>query len=151
MERALVVVDDRETGEGLLTEVGEIAGGVNAEVVAVTLLTEEEYSSDIETLQQIGNVEHTNYEESPGEFARNIAESLAAETIGSDVEYSVVGGLVEEGDEADRILEIARDRDCDYIYLNGKRRSPTGKALFGDRAQKVLLNFDDYVTVKMEE
>lgn len=151
MERALVVVDDRESGEELLDEVGSIASDTGAEVVVVTLLTEEEYESDIETLRQIGNVEQTSYEEGPSDFARDLSAGIAAEVLDNRVEYEAVGELVEDGEQATHIVDIARERECDYVYLHGKRRSPTGKALFGDRAQKVLLNFDEYVTVKMQD
>ncbi|MFC6724399.1 universal stress protein, partial [Halobium palmae] len=61
-----------------------------------------------------------------------------------DVSYDVVAAV---GDESDRIFEVAAERDCDHLFLSGRRRSPTGKALFGDRTQRALLNFDGPVTV----
>jgi len=33
------------------------------------------------------------------------------------------------------------------VFVRGRRRSPTGKAVFGDTAQAVILNFDGFVTV----
>ena len=149
MDCALVVVDDQESGPELLTEVGSLAAGTDSEIVVVSLMTEAEYNEDISTLQQIGEVEQTSYGDSPRTFVEDLASNVAKAALGDDVTYRAVGELVDEGEQADRILAIADDYGCDYIFLNGKRRSPTGKALFGDRAQKVLLNFDDYVTVKM--
>jgi len=32
------------------------------------------------------------------------------------------------------------------VFLTGKKRSPTGKAVFGDRSQAIILNFDGPVT-----
>ena len=149
MQRALIVVDDRESGGKLLSEFGSIARATGAELVVVSLLSEDAYQSDQETLQRIGEVEQTNYEQSPGEFARELADYLSNEHL-TDVDYQIIGEVISDGKQADRILEIAQDEACDYVCLVGKRRSPTGKALFGDRAQQVLLNFDGYVTVRME-
>lgn len=149
MQCVLAVVDDRESGNELLAEVGSVASGTDSEVIVVSLITESEYHEDITTLQQIGEIEQTSYDESPRRFAQNLASTLAKETLGDDVQYRIIGDLVESDEQADRILSIADDHGCDHIFLTGKRRSPTGKALFGDRAQKVLLNFDEYVTVNM--
>jgi nucleotide-binding universal stress UspA family protein len=49
------------------------------------------------------------------------------------------------------VLQVARRKDCDHVFLSGGKRSPAGKALFGDFAQSVLLGFDGYVTVRMND
>ena len=54
------------------------------------------------------------------------------------------------GDPAEEILEHARDRDVDLICLAGRKRSPTGKALFGSVTQDVILNTDRTVLVADE-
>lgn len=57
----------------------------------------------------------------------------------------------EHGDPADRILSVARDLDADLIVMSGRKRSPTGKAVFGSVVQSVLLNTDRPVLVAMED
>ncbi|WP_222914454.1 universal stress protein [Natrinema sp. SYSU A 869] len=47
-------------------------------------------------------------------------------------------GLI--GDPADEIIEYAEDHDARYIVIGPRRRSQTGKILFGSVAQTVLLN-----------
>ncbi|WP_435126788.1 universal stress protein [Halobaculum sp. D14] len=44
------------------------------------------------------------------------------------------------GDPADAIIEIADDVDADLVVVGGRKRSPTGKALFGSVTQAVILN-----------
>ncbi|NUB93676.1 universal stress protein [Haloterrigena sp. SYSU A121-1] len=44
------------------------------------------------------------------------------------------------GDPADEIIEYADDRDARYIVVGPRRRSQTGKMLFGSVAQSILLN-----------
>jgi len=53
----------------------------------------------------------------------------------------------ESGDPADRILAVARERDVDLIGVAGRRRSPTGKAVFGSVTQSVVLGADRPVIV----
>ena len=48
----------------------------------------------------------------------------------------------EYGDPSDEILAAADDVDADSIVMSGRRRSPTGKIIFGSISQSVLLNAD---------
>lgn len=69
---------------------------------------------------------------------RDVAASIAAEaTEGVDAECESIG-LV--GDAEDEILRYADDADATYIVMSPRKRSPTGKALFGSVAQHVIIN-----------
>lgn len=53
----------------------------------------------------------------------------------------------EHGDPAEQILEVAAEIDADQIVIGNKKRSPTGKALFGSVTQSVMLDTELPVTV----
>jgi nucleotide-binding universal stress UspA family protein len=53
------------------------------------------------------------------------------------VEYEVTES---SGDPADAIIDAADESDADLIIIGGRKRSPTGKALFGSVTQTVILN-----------
>ncbi|MFB6174287.1 MAG: universal stress protein [Halobacteriales archaeon] len=150
MDRALVVVDDSERHRELLREAGELAGGAGAELVLMTVMSEEEYEEDIEAFESIAGVENIGFGSGQVmEVAENFAQEIADEELaGIDVEYDIVGAVVDEGEHADRIIQVAENRECDHVFVTGRRRSPTGKAIFGDTAQSVILNFDGRVTVQ---
>lgn len=149
MERALVVVDESDRHRELLREAGELAAGVGAELVLLSATTEEEYENDLETIEAVANVENIGFgRETIVDAAKSLAKAIAQDELDDlDVEYDVVGEVVDENGHADAALRLAADRDCDHIFVAGRQRSPTGKAIFGDVAQSVILNFDGPVTV----
>lgn len=55
------------------------------------------------------------------------------------VELSTV---IKDGDPSSEITTYADERDVDVIVMGIRKRSPTGKALFGSTAQDVLLSVD---------
>jgi nucleotide-binding universal stress UspA family protein len=57
----------------------------------------------------------------------------------------------EHGDPAEVITTVAAELDADRIVMSGRKRSPTGKVLFGSVTQSVLLDADRPVTVLMED
>lgn len=149
MERALVTVDDSDRHRELLREAGDLAAGVGADLILLSSMTEAEYEKDIDTIEAIANVENIGFgRETMVDAARSLAESVATDELADiDVEYEVIGEIVEGDEHADAALRVAEERDCDHIFVAGRRRSPTGKALFGDDAQSIILNFDGPVTV----
>lgn len=59
------------------------------------------------------------------------------EAAGVDYEHHEASG-----DPSPELLAAARDLDADAICLSGRRRSPTGKAVFGSVTQEVILESD---------
>ncbi|MWG33488.1 universal stress protein [Halomarina oriensis] len=150
MDRGLVVVDHTESHRELLTEAAEHAAGADAELVLLTTMTEAEYEEKARDLETIGSVENVTY--SSGEILDGVAartREFAAGALG-DVSTEVVARVADDGDLANAVITTAEDHDCDHVFLLGRRRSPTGKAVFGDVAQQVVLNFDGFVTVSTQ-
>lgn len=76
--------------------------------------------------------------------ARENAESNANAVFGEQIPYTIretVGSL------PDDVMELADELGCEHLFVSGKQRSPAGKALFGDVAQSLILDFDGPVTV----
>jgi nucleotide-binding universal stress UspA family protein len=89
---------------------------------------------------------------SAAEYAKEVAESAISDILSEyDIETEAVGRAVGDADDrASEVLKTAEEHNNDYIFLLGRRRSPAGKAVFGDTAQKVILNFDQYVVTLTE-
>lgn len=69
-----------------------------------------------------------------------IRATEALEEAGFDVEV-----IQSSGDAVRNILDTAADVDADMISIAGRKRSPTGKALFGSVAQQVTLRSEQPV------
>lgn len=146
MDRALVVIEGTEATKELVREAGELAAGVGAELVLLHVTTEAEFSDQVDALASIPEYDASYGVGSARDGAKQFAEDIGEEVLaGLEVSFEALGAL---GEREERILGTARRRDCDHIFLSGRRRSPAGKAVFGDTAQAVILNFDGMVTVK---
>lgn len=153
MEHGLVVVDETDAHRDLLREAAENAAGTDAKLLLLTLVDEEDYEHEVDTLESIGKVENVSYGEGTIlEAAEQDVNDLAEGVIGDDfdVQWNALAGVVEEGERARAVVRTGAENDCDHAYIIGQNRSPTGKAIFGDYAQRVILNFDGYVTVATE-
>lgn len=149
MERALVVVESADHARSLISEAGELAAGVGADLKLLTLMDKDEYENDLQTMETIANVEGVSYSsEDIKESGRQFARDIAKEELGDrTVDYEPICEIVESGEEAHTIVTTAEREDCDYIFIAGRKRSPTGKAIFGDTTQRVILDFDGIVSV----
>lgn len=149
-KNALVVVEDADRDRELVERARSFAVGNETGLVVLALVTPAEYEEVAETLDAIGQVEHTTYDEQAIIDALSAeAADLASDVLGDAVPHEV---RVEVGDDgqAEPIIAVADDADCDHVFLPGRHRSPTGKAVFGDRTQRVILDFGGFVTVAMD-
>ncbi|WP_049903330.1 universal stress protein [Halococcus agarilyticus] len=148
MIRGLVVAEKTDEHRDLLREAGEQALGADAELVLLQVVTRTEYEADSETLALIGSVENVSYDsQTVLNAAANDLQEMANDTLPEAVDVEAIAVASDDDEVAGTVLDVAADRDCDHVFMLGRHRSPTGKALFGDVAQEVVLGFDGYVTL----
>lgn len=100
------------------------------------VVPEEEFAAHRKAIDDLpGYEDHsfTQEEESAAEFA----EQVVTETLdGSDVDVSGIGRV---GDPVEQVLSVVEGTDPRYLVIGGRKRSPAGKAIFGDTTQSILL------------
>jgi len=153
MTSSLAVVttgSDREID--LLETAADFSRCRDSALLVLRLASSDEYEQVAETMETIGEVEHTSYgaDDIRAGLTDDARKAVAEETAGRNLSTDVLLRVIEDDERADAILEVARENDCDHVFLVGQRRSPTGKALFGDVTQKVILNFDGEITLSMD-
>ncbi|GAD53858.1 uspA domain protein [Halarchaeum acidiphilum MH1-52-1] len=148
-----MVVEESPTHENLLREAAEHARGADAPLVVITFATERDIGEGVEKFEALGGVEGVPYDDEDTfiDAAEDALADFVAETLNdSDVEFEPVVRII-DGGYGTATLTAADDFDADHIFATGRRRSPTGKAVFGDWIQRVLLGFDDFVTVHTQD
>lgn len=151
MERGLIITNGTELDADLLMEAEATARGSDAGLVVLSLMDPDEFEEDIERLEAIGDVEHTHYgEDTVLNAERDSLREDAEAILGGGIELDCHVSVAPTGDHVETALDVAERFDCDHLFITGRKRSPTGKALFGDVTQQLLLQFPGYVTVSLE-
>jgi nucleotide-binding universal stress UspA family protein len=137
LETILVAVgpSDANQTKRLTDAAAEVAGPTGAKVVLAHVFTDEEYDEALDNLEFDAGMSDVT----PDDVAKR---HRTIRDIESDLEAVVenieVRGAV--GDHADEIVALAKAVNADRVMVGGRKRSPTGKAVFGSVAQEVMLS-----------
>jgi nucleotide-binding universal stress UspA family protein len=146
MARGLVVLEPDEQVEELINCAMTFTAGTGGELV---LLHVSEESSDVGDRDQMQAIIGRDSSYRPGlDGAEEFAADIGEQYIGNAVPFHSTAGL---GEPAGRVTATVKEFDCDHIFILGRKRSPTGKAIFGDKTQSILLESDVPVTVIMRD
>lgn len=137
LKTILLAVGPGDAGrtDELADAVVEVAEPAGSTVVLGHVFTRSEYDEVLERLSFDAKAE----EVSPDEVASRHAtiRDLRATLEEHDLEYVVRGAV---GDHGPAIVDLAKSVEADRVVVGGRKRSPTGKAVFGSTAQEVLLS-----------
>lgn len=141
----VAAVDDTEHASTVIREAHSIAEAFGDELHVIHVLSRSEFIE----LEQI-STERTG-KPVKMEQVRERATAVASETLERAGVDGKPVGLV--GDPSKQVIQYAENHDVRYIVVGPKKRSPTGKVLFGSVAQSILLNVHCPVvtTVKQSE
>ncbi|WP_336023616.1 universal stress protein [Halobellus salinisoli] len=129
-----VGAEDSDRAERMAQLVVDIAGPAGATVVLAHVFSEKQYDSTIDRLNLADSSDATPDRVAERHSAtRSIAEVFEEEGIA----YEIRGNV---GSRGEQIVQLADDLGSDLLVVGGRRRSPTGKAVFGSTAQEVLLS-----------
>jgi nucleotide-binding universal stress UspA family protein len=135
-----VASKDADRLDRLAGTVADIAGPAGADVVVLHVFTEEELDDAVANL---------DYEFGDRPTAEQVARrlsvvrDLSSKLEDAEVEFTISGAV---GPHGETIVDATESMDADLLVIGGRRRSPTGKVVFGSTAQEVLLEASCPVT-----
>ncbi|WP_144799949.1 universal stress protein [Halorubrum depositum] len=139
LETVLLAVGEKDDDrlDDLASITADIAGPPGASVALAHVFTEGEYQKARNNLDFDRDSEVT-----PDVTAQRYVniQALIDDMEDAGVEHTEHGRLAKGGAVGEAIIGIAEDVGADLVVIGGRRRSPSGKAVFGSVAQNVLLN-----------
>ncbi|TKR28056.1 universal stress protein [Natronomonas salsuginis] len=136
LETLVVAVgpNDNTRTDELAEAVLDVAVPADASVVLLHAFSERAYDEGIE---EAG----FDPEESPSpdELAKRLEgiDLLSEALSAADISYDVRGEI---GAEGETILQTTKAVDGDLLFISGRKRSPTGKAVFGSTSHRIMMN-----------
>lgn len=127
----VAAVDHTDRASNVVEEANELAKSFDEPVHVVYALTRSEFLDlGITSAQAEEPVDMQQVKSHAAETAAEVADGL-------DVPFEAVG-LV--GNASEEVRRYAEEHDARYIVVGPRKRSRTGKALFGSVAQSIILN-----------
>jgi nucleotide-binding universal stress UspA family protein len=127
--------EDEERVTRLAEEAIDIAGPAGATVVITHVFTRDEFDSRADALGFDREMSEVNADDVAVRYSP--VRALTAKLDEAGVDYEVRGAV---GHYGEQVVDIADELDTDLVLVGGRKRSPTGKAVFGSVAQEVMLS-----------
>lgn len=124
----------------------EIILGVDASEARARAAANAVVEMPVDTTEVHVTILHDFTDNPEGASVTDVASVRRATEILEDADFEVT---LEEssGDPAEELVDLADDVDANMIVVGGRKRTPTGKVLFGSVTQGVILSTERPVLV----
>lgn len=143
----LAAVGEKHVPEQIIETGYDLATAYDDELRVLHVLPQDDADAHFEQLRTIPEFEDFGFDVEL-DRAEEVAERLIDLAL-EDYDAGSVTPVGRVGDPAEQILAVAEDVDARYVVIGGRKRTPTGKALFGSVTQTVVLESERPIVTRM--
>lgn len=135
---SILAAINEHRGTSPVVRVGyDLAEAYDEPLSVLHVVPEEAYEAHRDAILEISEFsEHSFSQEA--ESAAQFAQTVVDTTL-EDYDRHRVETIGRVGDPVEHVHAVADHLDARYIVIGGRKRSPTGKAIFGSETQSILL------------
>jgi nucleotide-binding universal stress UspA family protein len=134
----LAAIDENDRSKAVVEIAADLATTYDQTLVALHVIPQEDFKSYKESIENIPEFQDYSLTKEAG-TAKRFAREFVLESV-DDFNSESLEARGRVGDVTNEILSEAASLEPRYLVISGRRRSPTGKAVFGSTAQQILLN-----------
>lgn len=134
----LAAVDENERSKQVVSIAYDIADTYDDRLVALHVVPTDDYETHKQSLQEIPEFQDFSITQEADSAKRFVREFVS--NVVEDLDPTVLEPRGRVGVISEEILAETADLDPRFLVIGGRRRSPVGKAVFGNTAQRILLN-----------
>lgn len=143
----LAAIDEKKRSRIVAEIASDLAATYDDTLVALHVVPKDEFESHQKSLRGIPEFEDFSIAQK-SESAERFARDFVLETV-DDIDRQRLEPRGRVGDVTDEILAEASSLEPRFLVMSGRKRSPTGKALFGSTVQQVLLKAECPVVTQL--
>jgi nucleotide-binding universal stress UspA family protein len=134
----LAAVDEKRSPDRIIETAYDLTQAFDDELRVLHVIPEKNAEKHFESLRATEEFTDASFSIEI-DRAEQIAQTLI-ETSLEDYSRDDIAPVGRTGDPADEIIATADSIDPRYIVVGSRKRTPTGKAIFGSVSQSVILN-----------
>lgn len=144
---AVILQTESTTTERAVQYGNRLAEGLGEDLTIIPVYDESKYSGAVERKAMAGS-EVTKLEDVRDKLSESTVQVVESTLTETTVPWTVDVFI---GDLPSGLIEKIQEEDIDHLVVTTEQTSPTGKVIFGDLAQSLILNTSIPTTVLTEE